>query len=137
MDAKDAKEESKERKEGADDGGDALFATLQRLEELLYAGVTVTAAGDGSGSDDDEEWNAAESKDALSFRDELAAFEARALRAFDAASAGGEYGLEHTELHGARETARAAAAASARIRNNAAASPSRSFAVASRAHSPL
>ena len=88
-DAKDAKSEGKEDDE-------LLFETLQHLEDLLYSGVTVTALGD---SDDDEEWNAAESKDALAFRDELNDFEARALPAFDDTSAGGEFTLAHTSLH--------------------------------------
>ena len=130
MDAKDAKEESKE---GARRARTTAATRCSRRcsgsRSCCTRTVTVTAAGDGSGSDDDEEWNAAESPRRSSFRDELAAFEARArcARSTRRARAASTASSTRSCTVRAKPRARRRRTASARIRKRSAASPSLSL----------
>jgi|MDSY01.2.fsa_nt_gb hypothetical protein len=102
--------------EAGSSSDEILMSTLAHLEDLLMDTVTF---GD---EDEDEEWNASNSKQGESLREELREFEERAAEAFQAmlrpavastSSEGkssdggggggrgrrGEFSLEHTELH--------------------------------------
>ena len=72
----------------AKSSSEALIDTLAFLEELLYEPFV---------ADDGEEWNAAESKEAVAFRTELAALDSRAFPDF--AEGSDEFALECTAHH--------------------------------------
>ena len=101
---------AEQKDDGEDD--DILMDTLAHLEDLLMDEVTL-----GGDEDEDECWNASNSKSGESMRSELREFEDRAAESFHdmlakerpsegktsddtaAARAPGEFSLVHTDLH--------------------------------------
>lgn len=74
-----------------------VMEVLGALEDMLYESVTF-----GGDHDDEEEvWNSCESKEGGNLREEIEAFEARAIDAVDSAEwETDEYPLKLTGLHG-------------------------------------